>query len=113
MTDDLQPGEMTASFDSKAPYTTWSLSLTYHLADENDFNEIAADMIRAGWQLEPHPASPLNGVQQQVFNKRGSGLFGTWEKNEESAFLTEARQLMRNYGFERIPKNKLTYAQLI
>jgi hypothetical protein len=57
-------------------------------------------------------APPVNGVETTRVSKSGSALFGGWTADEKKANMTEARRVLRNFGFTKVPVNALGYFDL-
>ena len=105
---------VTLAFESKAPHRTPWLSV------EHPVNDVPSGLFDAldelGWKEDERMmrVPPLDGIQEvQIIPPRGTGLFGEWTDGEARHFMPEVRRLLRKQGFDRVPWNRLTLAELL
>jgi len=96
-------------FLAKAPFKTWTLEVNY--SDEADA-PLAAALKKdlAGIQWLPLFESKTDRFTGAEFIRKGEGLFGGWATGEGTEFLNDARRVLKNHGFLRVPKRKLSLA---
>ena len=104
---------VTLAFESKAPHTTPWLSVEYP-EGEVPYDLLAA-LAQIGWVEDPLPRAPaLDGVMETILEPPdGTDLFGLWTKDEAKRFMPEVRRLLRKQGFDRVPWNRLTLAEML
>jgi hypothetical protein len=120
-------------FAAKSPFKTYWLELDHPEGATPE--ALLADLAAIGWttdglaQLPPTPAVECldapdpetgrhfrdlgyNKVELMIGGPQGSGIFGGWNTSEASTFMREARTVLRNHGFVKVPAVKLTEADL-
>lgn len=112
-------------FQSKHPHETRWLKLSY--PDGQIPVDLLRDMAAAGWTwdagmrkpdgydpLVPIPYSPAFGGRVEIdITAKGTGLFGSWTKEEKQRRLREIRKVLAMHGFVKIPHHKLSLADLL
>jgi hypothetical protein len=100
--------EIGATFQHKERERTSMLSLTHRVGDP-ETEALCADLRAAGWDVEPSPAPPLDGVAETGASKRGTDLFCGWTEAEREANMREAREILARHGFDDVPDHSLTW----
>jgi len=108
-------------FQAKAPYSTWWLAIRRDLKSDhrkpippkelNIAREICAAFEKAGWTAEGY----AEGTDYPFWDisKEGSGLFGDWTKDEAKRNMAEARKILRKFGLTKVPKHRMTLADML
>lgn len=105
---------VTVAFESKAPHTTPWLSIEHPVGEEPE--ELLAKLAELGWKpsVRLQFAPPIEGRQERIVEPPpGTGLFTTWTDEEAKKHMPAVRRLLRRYGFDRVPWNRLELADLI
>jgi hypothetical protein len=102
---------LNATFQSKHPHTTKFLRITAPANQEP--KDLLADLAAAKWTEDSglgtvNRLPPLDGIQEFIVAKLGTGLFGRWTPEEAVKFETEAAELLRKHGV----KGKISYQKL-
>jgi hypothetical protein len=103
------------SFDRKDKNLTHWITLTYINTDPSPQTIIDA-LREAGWEtardrgLSDIPE--IDGELTVSLSRRGSGLFTSWLPDEKKQFLSEARAILRRFGFTRVPINEWSWEDL-
>lgn len=108
----------TMEFQAKAPYKTWGLWIS-GLYDEDAITDserecveaVCAAFEKAGWEVGRYDLD--SGYPWWEIGKDGTGLFGGWTDDESRKFMAEARKILRKFGITRVPKKKLTLADML
>jgi hypothetical protein len=101
------------AFESKAPHTTPWLSIEHDV--DNEPAEMLAELAELGWKEDGMPRAPaLGGRKEIVLNApEGNALFGGWTMREAKANMPPVRRLLRRYGYDSVPWNRLELADLL
>lgn len=105
---------VSVAFESKAPHTTPWLSIEINVGEEP--TELIAALAELGWKEdERYPRiPPLDGREEIVVSPpMGSALFGGWSAAEAKKYMPPVRRLLRTYGCDRVPWNRLTVEDLL
>ena len=104
---------VTLAFESKAPHTTPWLSVEYPVGEAPE--ELLAQLSTLGWEDDGlRRAPPIDGRQEvALLPPAGTGLFGGWSEDEARRHMPAIRRVMRQYGYDRVPWNRLELADLI
>jgi hypothetical protein len=70
-----------------------------------------AALADAGWTVESY-TEETNWPTWNA-DKPGSDLFLGWTREEAKANMAEARKILRKFGLTRVPKRRLTLADLL
>jgi hypothetical protein len=106
---------ITVAFESKAPHTTPWLSVEWDL-NEDDPQDLFDSLAELGWKEDARFAGvpPIGDVQETAISPpKGSDLFGGWTEAERRERMPEVRRLLRTKGFDRVPWNRLTLADML
>ncbi len=108
-------------FQSKPPYKTWWISIQRDMSgdvaapipegERETAEAIVAALTDAGWTIESYGEE--TGWPAWDASKPGSGLFGGWTPEEAKKYMAEARKILRKFGLTRVPKRKLTLADMM
>lgn len=108
-------------FQAKVPYDTWWISIQRDTSkgidepipdgERRTAEAIMAALASAGWTVESY-AEETDWPTWDA-SKLGSDLFGGWTKEEAKKYMAEARKILRNFGLTRVPKRRLTLADLL
>ncbi len=109
---------MYVEFQSKHPHRSLWVAVFHHLENDNaEFERVKAELAKVGFvPNEFPPASPLDGVEEISFGKRGTGIFGLWADDEKKIFKREAKQALVRAGYlaaGSVPYRKLTFQDCI
>src|SRR5262245_25649698 len=101
------------AFESKAPHTTPWLAIEYDVGDEPA--ELLTELSELGWREDDLRRLPVLDCRQEgpLLGPQGSCLFGGWLPHAAKANMPPVRRLLRRYGFDRVPWNRLTLADLL
>lgn len=104
---------MTVAFESKAPHTTPWLSIEYPVGERPA--DLLIDLAGIGWtENERFTLPPLDGTQElELSPPTGTAFFGGWTPAEAKRNMPPVRRLLRRYGFDRVPWNRLTLEDLL
>lgn len=113
------------TFASKTPYhTNW---LEIEAPADAEPIELYAALGAISWNegqtyaaLPPYPKFDLETmtdlgyqVQERHFARPGSAPFGGWTADERKAFMTEARAVLRHFGFTNVPLWRKTWQDML
>ena len=102
------------SLQSKAPHTTWLIVVKAPM--NNQPTELYGALEKIGFKKQPSSNVPMNKKQQiseKTFFKKGKGIFGTWDIEEQVFLKEEAKKTLAEFGFNDVPEVKLTWQDLI
>jgi hypothetical protein len=109
------------TFRAKTPYKTWwvsierdsdeDLSKPVPEGERKTAEAIMAALEGAGWTVERY----AEGTAWPMWDasKPGSGLFGGWTPEEAKKYMAEARKILRKFGLTKVPKRRLTLADML
>jgi hypothetical protein len=108
-------------FQSKSPYATWWISIQRDISkgidepildvERQKANAIMAALADAGWTVEAYAEE--TGWPTWDASKPGSDLFEGWTPEEAKKYMAEARKILRKFGLTKVPKRRLTLADLL
>jgi hypothetical protein len=108
-------------FQAKLPYKTWWISIQRDISKDLDkpipeserqtAEAIMAALADKGWTVESYAEE--TGWPTWDASKPGSDLFGGWTPEEAKKFMAEARKILRKFGLTKVPKRRLTLADLL
>lgn len=98
-------------FQAKAPYDTWTLFIEHE--PTNKPTMLLEELMKAGWSTEGErqPLMQVTPKHRIYLGVRGTGPFGRWTDAEAKKSMASARKVLRRFGFEKVPKHKLTHAE--
>lgn len=102
------------AFESKFPHTTPWLSIEFDVDEEP--SELLSDLRKIDWLEDGrmNRLPPLDGRQEiTVLGPTGTGLFNLWTDAERRQHLPVVRRVLRRHGFNNVPWNRLTLADLL
>lgn len=107
---------VTLAFESKHPHTTPWLSIEWPVGEEPV--ELLAKLAELEWVENPlfeaRRLPPLDGIQEvNLSPPKGSDIFYGWKPAEAKKHMPAVRRLLRQYGFDRVPWNRLELVDLI
>lgn len=107
------PDEIAARFETKGrgPNPTLGIRLAYHVDRRPD--ELLNALISAGWEASMFVPPMPDGTKEVFLHKPGTGLFTGWTPEEARAFRTEARKILRRFGFRNVPVIRLRLEDLL
>jgi hypothetical protein len=108
-------------FQAKHPYNTWWLAIRRDLNSDAEkpvppgelatARAICAAFEQEGWSVESF-AEDTDWPSWDIC-KDGTGLFNAWTKYETKRNMAEARKILRKFGLTRVPKRRLTLADML
>ncbi len=121
----LYPSGPGVIFQSKHPHETRWLKMSY--PDGQIPVALLRDMAAVGWTwdagmrklkgydpLVPIPCAPAFGGRVEIYiMAKGTGLFGSWMKEESRQHLRRIKKVLAMHGFGKVPHHKLTLADLL
>jgi len=108
-------------FQAKPPYNTWWVSIRRNDYKDLDkpvpqkeldiVREVCAAFAEEGWTVESF-AEDTDWPSWDI-GKDGTGLFNEWTNYEAKRNMAEARKILRKFGLTRVPKRRLTLADML
>jgi len=111
-------------FQSQNPFQTWWLDIRKDYStgsildpipaeDRERIEEICAAFEEAGWNIWRF--GDKSDCTMWTISKHGTApLFGGWTDEEAKKYMAEARKILRTkFGITRVPKHKLTLADMM
>ena len=110
-------------FASKQPHTTYWIEI--EAPADAEPKELYAALVAGGWSesgIEGLPPAtkfnPLTGkpagyqYRERHFVRPGSRRFGIWSPAERDRFIAEARTILDDFGFHRVPTWRKTLSEM-
>lgn len=99
-------------FETKGRGPNATLAVSVHHPVKKPPTALFEELNRAGWN-ETFDLPPYSGIKERSFFKPGTGLFTGWTPKEAKEYRTEARKILRGFGFVRVPIWYKTLADLL
>lgn len=110
----VEPGEVTAEFQSKRDGGTAWLVLEHH--ESTPPTDLLNDLSAVGWSRDASlpGCSPLEGVVETTLVNHGTDIFRSWTPDEAVRAMADARSVLQTHGFpEDMPVRVLTLADMM
>ena len=104
-------GDLTVGFLAKAPYKTWWLKIHYPV--DKPPTKLFEALERIGWHEDESRVQPTEGRESREYGRPGSALFQGWTSEEATANMLTVRRLLRQFKITRVPRRRLTLADLM
>ena len=111
---------LTIEFQASEPYTTWGVEIHRSMSKERGpvpererqtAKAIMAAFAEAGWEIERYAED--SGWPSWNAYKNGTEAFFGWTKEEFKKYMAEARKILRKFGLTKVPKRRLTLADML
>lgn len=105
----MDDSEVAVAFRSEHPYTACWLNVRWR----GDRPTALFDALRQiGWAEELRWVPPVEGWAEADFTKRGTGPQG-WTSAERRSLMAQARRVLYEHGFDRVPVVRLGLEDLL
>lgn len=107
-------------FQAREPYTTWGVEINRSWnsgrgaipeGERQTAKAIMAAFAEAGWEVERYAED--SGWPSWNAYKNGADAFFGWTKEEFKTYMAEARKILRKFGLTKVPKHRLTLADML